>query len=144
MNYPELSLSWLSKASRMAAPVNTCQRGDFPDIPDSVQAFKLRRLPVKILKCPSRLPWSVSEIGRNPRLRLIRRLGVFLGSPVLFPCPLPTSARQRQPLQKPGFTHQPEEANPTFVQPAPNSRNSRTGNSTRDLASRHLSREILC
>ena len=70
MNYPELSLSWLSKASRMAAPVNTCQRGDFPDIPDSVQAFKLRRLPVKILK-------SVPRASRGLSARLAEILDCF-------------------------------------------------------------------
>ena len=35
---------------RPPAPVNTCQRGNIPDIADPVQAFKLRRFSVKILK----------------------------------------------------------------------------------------------
>ena len=40
--------------------INTCQRGNIPDIPDSVQAFTLHRVPVKILK---RVPHTSCDVS---------------------------------------------------------------------------------
>ena len=53
------------------APVNTCQRGNIPDIADSVQAFKLRRFSVKILK---RVPRASRNLSARKLAEILDRV----------------------------------------------------------------------
>ena len=53
------------------APVNTCQRGNIPDIADSVQAFKLRRFSAKILK---RVPRASRDLSARKLAKILDRV----------------------------------------------------------------------
>ena len=81
-------------SQKLPAPVNTCQCGNIPDIVDSAQAFNLRRFSVKILK---RVPHASCDLSARKSAEILDHVSSdgsdHLGSPVLFPWPLPTSAR---------------------------------------------------
>ena len=116
------------------APVNTCQRGNIPDIADSVQAFKLRRFSVKILK---RIPRASRDMSARKLAEILDRVssdGSESSWDRLF-CfharclRVPDRGGHRRSLAS--HTNQliKEEADPTIVQSAPNRR---TGKFIRD------------